>query len=74
MTTKDIAGKCICGSIEISAKNVTPEMGACHCGTCRKWGAGPYLSLACGTDITISGKEQLSIYNSSEWALSLIHI
>jgi len=26
-------GKCLCGSIEINAVSMNPDVGACHCGT-----------------------------------------
>ncbi|MEQ9448085.1 MAG: GFA family protein, partial [Rhodospirillaceae bacterium] len=42
--------------------------GACHCGTCRKWGGGPLLAVDCGEHVTIDGEENVSIYQSSDWA------
>lgn len=35
---------------------------------CRKWAAGPFLALDCGTDLEISGEENISVFNSSDWA------
>jgi hypothetical protein len=35
---------------------------------CRKWSGGPVLAVDCGTDVSFSGEENISIYDSSEWA------
>ena len=60
-------GTCLCGAITIQTpKHKTID--ACHCGMCRRWGGGPALGLACGSDVTIDGAEQLKTYQSSEWA------
>ncbi len=60
-------GQCLCGKITIT----TPDkntIDACHCGMCRRWGGGPALGLACGTDVQIDGVEYVKIYQSSDWA------
>jgi hypothetical protein len=44
------------------------NLGACHCGMCRKWSAGPFLAVDCGTEVKIEGIEHVGIYNSSDWA------
>lgn len=59
-------GTCLCGAITLR----TPDkrsIDACHCGMCRRWGGGPVLGVACGTDVQIDGVEQLKAYRSSEW-------
>jgi len=35
---------------------------------CRKWGGGPLIAFDCGTDVLLEGKENISIFNSSDWA------
>lgn len=60
-------GPCLCGAVQITAPAVK-EIGACHCGFCRRWGGGPLLALHCGADVTFSGSEPIGIYASSEWA------
>ena len=61
-------GSCLCGAITITAKEMSHSVGACHCKMCRKWGGGPFVEVNCGSEITFSGEENLSIYNSSDWA------
>jgi len=61
-------GSCLCGKVRISAANIGDKVGACHCGMCRKWGGGPLMAIDCGTDVSFEGEENITVYNSSEWA------
>ncbi len=61
-------GKCLCEKVSIEAKATNKNLGACHCGICRRWSGGPFLALDCGTDVTIEGEENLGLYESSSWA------
>ncbi|MDB4522230.1 GFA family protein [Gammaproteobacteria bacterium] len=62
------SGRCLCGSVHISAQNATNKVGACHCSMCRKWGGGPYMEVDCGTEVSFRGEENITVYNSSDWA------
>jgi hypothetical protein len=61
-------GSCLCGATRFTAKKVSENVGACHCGMCRKWGGGPLMAVDCGTEVSFEGEENISVYNSSEWA------
>ncbi len=61
-------GGCLCGAIRVVAKQVSRQMGACHCDMCRKWSGGPLLAVDCGNDVVFEGGENLSSYESSQWA------
>lgn len=61
-------GTCLCGAIKIQADKMSTEVGACHCGTCRTWGGGPLMATNCGTEVTITGEENLGVFDSSPWA------
>ncbi|MDA8791814.1 GFA family protein [Bacteriovoracaceae bacterium] len=61
-------GTCLCGKITLTTKSLSKNLGACHCGMCRKWSAGPFLTTDCGQDITIEGEENIVYFNSSDWA------
>ncbi len=61
-------GSCLCGAIRITAKNISKNVGACHCSMCQKWGGGPLMAVDCGTDVSFEGEENISVFNSSEWA------
>ncbi len=62
------SGNCLCGSVRFTAKNVSKNIGACHCSICRKWGGGPLMAVDCGTDVSFDGEQNISVFNSSEWA------
>ena len=62
------SGSCLCGSVRVSAQNATNKVGACHCSMCRKWGGGPYMEVDCGTEVSFIGEENITVYNSSDWA------
>lgn len=66
--TISASGTCLCGAVKITASEINPNLGVCHCNMCRKWSAGPYLSVDCGQKVTIEGKDSLAQYDSSEWA------
>lgn len=60
-------GECLCGSVSFNAQTPHKEFHGCHCGMCRKWGGGPFLSVDTSA-IQFKGEENIGIYNSSEWA------
>lgn len=61
-------GSCLCGAVEFEVTLTEKDVHICHCNLCQKHGGGPSLSLQCGKDWTIKGEENLTWYNSSEWA------
>jgi hypothetical protein len=62
------SGSCLCGKVKIKAENIKSSIGACHCNTCRKWGGGPFLAVDCGADVSFDGKDNIGVFESSEWA------
>jgi hypothetical protein len=66
--TYGIKGSCLCGLIQITVKEMDIKVGACHCSSCRKWGGGPLLAVDCGTDVSFIHENNVSIYDSSDWA------
>ena len=61
-------GSCLCGEIRFNVKNMSRNVGACHCNMCRKWGGGPFMEVNCDADVLFTGKEHISIFDSSDWA------
>ncbi|VAW69741.1 Gfa-like protein [hydrothermal vent metagenome] len=61
-------GSCLCGAVKITAANISSSIGACHCTMCQKWAGGPLMAVECGSDVTFEGKDNISVYNSSDWA------
>lgn len=63
-----IHGNCLCGAVSISLQQHKPSISACHCGICRNWSGGPFLSLESHETPVIEGEEHVRSYASSEWA------
>lgn len=63
MSTRTAA--CLCGQVQITA---TPKanVSACSCGSCRKWVGGPFMAIACGTEVQVQG--EIKVFASSAWA------
>ncbi|MGB5331897.1 MAG: GFA family protein [Woeseiaceae bacterium] len=61
-------GHCLCGKVNIMAKNASSDVGACHCKMCRRWGGGPFMEIDCGTDVEFDGEDYVSVFDSSDWA------
>ncbi|EFL89988.1 GFA family protein [Ahrensia sp. R2A130] len=64
----ELSGKCLCGSVKVTATPRSKEVGSCHCNLCRKWAAGPFMALDCGSDVHIEAEDNLGVFKSSEWA------
>ena len=60
-------GHCLCGAVSLASPEAR-EIGACHCGHCRRWGGGPLLAVHCGPGLTFEGAEHIAGYASSDWA------
>lgn len=60
-------GQCLCGAVTITTAG-EQTLDACHCGTCRRWGGGPFMTVHGSDDIRIDGGGKLKAYRSSEWA------
>ncbi|BAY83235.1 glutathione-dependent formaldehyde-activating GFA [Calothrix parasitica NIES-267] len=61
-------GSCLCGAVKVSAKIESNHVDACHCNMCRKWTGGPLFAIECGEEVNFEGDDNISVFNSSEWA------
>ncbi|MFC3394109.1 GFA family protein [Brenneria rubrifaciens] len=63
-------GHCLCGGVTISTTHQVTDVTACHCGMCQTWGGGgPLMAIECKDPaIKIIGEENMSVWQSSEWA------
>ena len=60
------AGSCVCGAVRFTVTSPITETGACHCGMCRKWTGGVFLSVAVPSGgMTLEGADNLATYSSS---------
>ncbi|MEQ8825838.1 MAG: GFA family protein [Filomicrobium sp.] len=63
----EVEGHCLCGAISYSATLKAPEMAVCHCDMCLRWAGGPFFGVDCAEAPKITGEENLSVYQSSDW-------
>ena len=62
-------GSCLCGAVTLSANSINKQhVGACHCTMCRKWGGGAFMGVEAEEEITFTGKTDIGVYQSSDWA------
>lgn len=62
-------GGCLCGAVRYTLTTAPKELGACHCGMCRKFSGGIELGVEVPADgITFDSDDTLRTYASSDWA------
>jgi len=65
--TGPISGRCLCGAVTFKADGVKRDVDICHCGMCRRWSGGLFMSIPHDGAVTFDGAENISIYRSSDW-------
>ena len=60
-------GHCLCGAVTYVAKEVQTDVNTCHCNMCLRWNGGPGFAVGVG-QITFKGEENITRFDSSEWA------
>lgn len=63
----DATGRCLCGAVSFTARDVAAGLHACHCGMCRRWTGGPTFAVMVGS-VTFDGEARIARYDSSPWA------
>ena len=61
-------GRCLCGAVSFTVDKMNHSVDVCHCGMCRRWGGGPLMFVDCQADVTFHGEENITVYDSSDWA------
>lgn len=65
---KTQTGRCLCGKVTFTVTEPVSEVGACHCGMCRRWTGGVLFAVDCGQAVEFEGEEHIVRYRSSDWA------
>ncbi len=69
MTATATTGGCLCGAVRYRLATPPTEIGACHCGMCRKFSGGIELGLEIAPGgIVWEADAALRTYRSSDWA------
>ena len=67
MTIPSATGRCLCGAVKFTAKDVDQEMHVCHCSMCRRHAGAPTMSVNVG-GIQFEGEADILRYKSSDFA------
>ena len=62
-----LTGQCMCGACSFTAELGPMGAGACHCGMCRHWSGGIYLSVDCGASVEFAEGSPVASYKGSTW-------
>ncbi len=62
-----MSGKCLCGAVRFTAEFKEPGFGVCHCSMCRRWTGGPFMCIEAAGPPAITGAENVTYYQSSDW-------
>lgn len=70
MSGERLQGQCLCGAVRFSAVLGKPEVGVCHCSTCRRWGGGPFMVVETqgGLEFEAGSEADVSLFKASDWA------
>ena len=69
MTDTNRLGACLCGAVSFEVRVPLVFYSICHCDMCRRWGAGPFMSVRVdGPPNYSNGEELMTWYRSSAWA------
>ncbi len=69
---KTYRGSCFCGAVELRVTGEPVAMGYCHCGSCRKWSAGPINGFTLWKPSAVQvtkGADQIAGYNKTPQSL-----
>ena len=62
-------GRCLCGAVQVSIRNIERTAGVCHCENCRRWTGLAMMAITVQPeDIAIVGSDNVAVYPSSDWA------
>ena len=60
-------GQCLCGAVKFTATPVGDKMGVCHCGMCRRWTGGTFMSTSCTDTVKFENEAEVGRYRGSSW-------
>ena len=60
-------GQCLCGAVRFTAKGLSAEAAACHCGMCLRWAGGPWIGVMTRS-LDWQDTDALQVIASSAWA------
>ncbi len=68
MATRESSGHCLCGAVRFTGLGAIGPAEVCHCGACRRHGAGPLMSVYFSEGVRLDASDALKWYASSKLA------
>lgn len=68
MPDAQTTGGCLCGKVSFTLSEMPETVSACHCAICRTWSGGPFFAVHTEDTPMIEGEENVTWYESSDWA------
>ena len=63
----DRTGRCLCGAVTFTARGLSAEASACHCGMCLRWAGGPWIGVFTKA-IDFGDESAVTVAQTSAWA------
>lgn len=64
-----LSGHCLCGAARFTARPKQMHMDVCHCGQCRRWSGGTWMTVECEPEsLAIEDAGRVGVYASSDHA------
>lgn len=60
-------GQCLCGSVKFTAVPAEQTMGVCHCGMCRRWTGGAFMSVNCDDSVSFASDTDVGSFKGTSW-------
>lgn len=60
--------QCLCAAVSLQIEHLSHSVGACHCSMCQRWGGSAFMAVDAGDSVSITGEQNVTRYQSSEWA------
>lgn len=65
--TAALNGQCLCGGVKFAAIPAELKMGICHCGMCRRWTGGVFMSVNCADTVAFESDDNVGSYKGTAW-------
>ena len=46
----ELDGRCLCGAVRITVRDLNPAVSACHCSMCRRWSGSAFMGFVAPAD------------------------
>lgn len=64
-----LSGHCLCGAVRFSVRARHAAMDVCHCGFCRRWSGGTWMTVECDpASFSVEDESSVAVYGSSDHA------